>query len=202
MRVHDAGDSVVVYVSVALFHVFDCSDGFFFGFVREHRAECAVAYYADVREFGSVLFVDYEAAFVVDFEADIFETETGGVGAAADGYEDDVCVELVGIVSLDALDGLRWGGWLTVSSFPPFAASTLSLTPSPLASPSSTLVLSLNFMPCFSNIFFVVFEISASMPGPPIWPRNSTTVTSDPNLDHTEPCVHKVSTLCEDHILR
>lgn len=59
-----------------------------------------------MREFGSVLFVDYEAAFVVDFEADVFETETGGVGAAADGYEDDVCIELVGMVSLDALDGV------------------------------------------------------------------------------------------------
>ena len=45
-------------------------------------------------QFGAVLLVDDETAFVVDFEADVFETETGGVGAAADGYEDDVCVEL------------------------------------------------------------------------------------------------------------
>ena len=76
---------------------------------------------------------------------------------------------------------------LTVSCLPPFAASTLSLTPSPLSSPSMTLVLSLNFIPCFSKIFLVVFEMSASIPGPPIWPRNSTTVTSAPNLDQTEP---------------
>ena len=46
-------------------------------------------------------------------------------------------------------------------------------------------------MPCFSNIFLVVFDISASIPGPPIWPRNSTTVTSDPNLDQTEPYVDR-----------
>lgn len=31
------------------------------------------------------------------------------------------------------------------------------------------------------------FEISASMPGPPIWPKNSTTVTSEPSLLQTEP---------------
>jgi len=46
-------------------------------------------------------------------------------------------------------------------------------------------------MPCFSNIFFVIFEISASMPGPPIWPKNSTTVTSDPNRDQTEPYIDR-----------
>lgn len=94
--VHDAGDGVVVDVAVAFGDVFDGGDGFFFGFVCEHGAEGAVADYADVREFGAVLFVDYEPAFVVDFEADVFETETGGVGTAADGYEDDVGVELGG----------------------------------------------------------------------------------------------------------
>ena len=94
MGVHDAGDGVVVDVAVAFGDVFDGGDGFFFGFVREHGAEGAVADYADVREFGAILFVDYEAAFVVEFEADVFETEAGGVGAAADGYEDDVGVEL------------------------------------------------------------------------------------------------------------
>jgi hypothetical protein len=67
--------------------------------VREHGAEGAVAYYADVGKFCPVLFVDYEAAFVVDFEADVFETETSGVGAATNGYEDDVCVKLGSEVS-------------------------------------------------------------------------------------------------------
>ena len=55
-------------------------------------------------------------------------------------------------------------------------------------------------MPCFSNIFLVVFEISASIPGPPIWPKNSTTVTSDPNLDQTEPYVTEVSILFDNPI--
>ena len=98
MGVHDAGNGVVVDVAVAFGDVFDGGDGFFFGFVREHGPEGAVADYADVRELGPVLFVDYEAAFVVDFEADVFETETGGVGAAADGYKNDV--------------GVKLGGWL------------------------------------------------------------------------------------------
>ena len=96
MGVHDAGDGVVVDVAVAFDYVFDAGDGFFFGFVREHGAEGAVTDYADVRQFGPVLFVDYEAAFVVDFEADVFKAQAGGVRSATDGYEDDVGVELRG----------------------------------------------------------------------------------------------------------
>ena len=94
MRVHDRGDGVVVDVAEALFDVFDGRDTFFFRFVCEHGAKGTVAYYADVGDLRAVLFVDYEAAFVVDFEADVFETKTGGVGATANGYENDVCVEL------------------------------------------------------------------------------------------------------------
>ena len=94
MRVHDAGDGIVVDVAVALGDVFDAGDGFFFSFVCEHGAEGAVADDADVWQLGAVLLVDYEAAFVVDVEADVFEPEAGGVGPAADGYEDDVCVQL------------------------------------------------------------------------------------------------------------
>lgn len=59
MGIHDAGDGVVVDVAVAFGDVFDAGDSFFFGFVREHGAEGAVADYADVGQFGPVLFVDY-----------------------------------------------------------------------------------------------------------------------------------------------
>ena len=94
MRVHDRGNGVVVDVAEALFDVFDGRDAFFFRFVCEHGAKGTVAYDPDVGDFGAILFVDYEAAFVVDFEADVFEAKAGGVGAAANGYEDDICVEL------------------------------------------------------------------------------------------------------------
>lgn len=94
MCVHDAGDGAIIDVTVALFDILDRGNGFFFGFVGEHGAECAIADDTDVGEFGAVLLVDYEAAFVVDFEANVFEAKAGGVGAAADGDEDDVCVEL------------------------------------------------------------------------------------------------------------
>lgn len=95
MRVHDARDGAVVDVAVTLFDVFNRCDGFFFGFMGEHGAEGAVTDDADVGEFGAVLLVDYEAAFVVDFEADIFEAEASGVGAAANGDKDNVCIELM-----------------------------------------------------------------------------------------------------------
>ena len=94
MRVHDRGDGVVVDVAVALFDKLDGRHAFFLRLVREHGAEGAVADDADVREFGAILFVDYESAFVVDFEADVFETKTGGVRAAPDGDEHNVRVEL------------------------------------------------------------------------------------------------------------
>lgn len=96
MGVHDAGDGVVVDMAVAFGDVFDAGDCFFFGFVGEHGAEGAVADDADMGEFGAVLFVDDEAAFVVDFKTDVFEAETGGVGSTTDGDEDDVCVKLFG----------------------------------------------------------------------------------------------------------
>lgn len=47
-----------------------------------------------MREFGPVLVVDDEAAAVVHFEADSVVAEAVGVGAAANGDEDDVGGEL------------------------------------------------------------------------------------------------------------
>ena len=94
MRVHDGGDGVVVDVAVVFGQVFDSGDAFFFRLVCEHGAESAVADDADVGEFGAVFGVDDQAAAVVGFETDGFEAEAGGIGAAANGDEDDVCVEL------------------------------------------------------------------------------------------------------------
>ena len=94
VRVHNAGNAIVVDVAVALCDVFDAGDGFFFGFVREHGTEGAVADDADVGELGAELLVDDQASAVVGFNADVFETEAGGVGASADGDENDVGFEL------------------------------------------------------------------------------------------------------------
>jgi len=73
VRVHDGRDGAVVDVAVAFGDVFDGRDGFFFGFVREHGAEGAVADDADVREFGAVFLVDHQPAFFVGLQADVFE---------------------------------------------------------------------------------------------------------------------------------
>ena len=94
VSVHDGRDGVVVDVTVALGDVFDGGDGLFFGFVREHGAEGAVADNADVWVFGAVLFVDDEPAFGVDVKVDVFQAEAGGVRASADGDKDGVCFEL------------------------------------------------------------------------------------------------------------
>ena len=107
MRVHDAGDGTVIDVAIAFFDIFDGRDGFLLGLVRKHGTESAVADDADMRQFGAVLLVDDEAAFVVDFEADVLEAEAGSIGAAADGDEDNVGVELMGggLVGMKCLVG-------------------------------------------------------------------------------------------------
>ena len=94
VRVHDGGDGVVVYMPVGLGEVLDGGDGFFFAFVCEHGAEGDVADGADVRDLGAVFVVDDDAAFAVELEADLVEAEVLGEGAAADGYEGYVGVEL------------------------------------------------------------------------------------------------------------
>lgn len=94
VRVHDRGNGVVVDVAVILGDEFDCCHGFFFCFVCEHGAECAITDDTNVRDFRSVLRVDDQAAAVVSLDADSFEVEARGVRATADGYEDHVGVEL------------------------------------------------------------------------------------------------------------
>ncbi len=93
-------------MAVAFGDVFDGRDGFFFRFVCEHGAEGAVADDADMGKFGAILFVDYQTAFVVDFEADVFYAQAGSIGAAADGYKDNVGVKLGG-----KLASLMYGVW-------------------------------------------------------------------------------------------
>mmetsp|Transcript_15913 Transcript_15913/g.40556 ORF Transcript_15913/g.40556 Transcript_15913/m.40556 type:complete len:229 (-) Transcript_15913:461-1147(-) len=73
-----------------------------------------------------------------------------------------------------------------VVAAPPAEGSRVSFTPSPTTSEAVTLVLSMNFMPCFFKIFRKAWVISLSMPGVMV-SRNSTTVTSAPSLRHTEP---------------
>ena len=60
----------------------------------EHGSEGAVADNSDVWEFSTVLLIDYDSTFIVDFKTDILETKTSGVGAATDSYKYDICVKL------------------------------------------------------------------------------------------------------------
>jgi hypothetical protein len=66
-----------------------------------------------------------------------------------------------------------------------FSTVTITLPPSFLA--PVTFVLSLNLRPCLVSILWKFLATSASMPTPPIEPRNSTAVTSAPRRDQTDP---------------
>ena len=126
--VHDGGDGVVVYMAVVFGQVFDGCDGFFFGFVCEHGPEGAVADHADVGDFGTVFRVDDQAAAVVGFDADGVEVQAGGVGSSADGYEDDVCVELCRVLLVVCgLGKGRGEAELTVCVFPSLDALNVKL---------------------------------------------------------------------------
>jgi hypothetical protein len=73
MGVHDARDSSVVDVSVALLDVFDGGDSFFFGLVSEHRAKGAVTDHTDMGSSGAVLLVDHEPALLIDLKTGILK---------------------------------------------------------------------------------------------------------------------------------
>ena len=92
MRVHDRWDRVIVDMTVALRDVFNRGDGFLFRLVCEHGAKSTITNDADMWELGAILLIDDEPAFVVDIKANIFKTETGGVGPATNGYKDNIRV--------------------------------------------------------------------------------------------------------------
>lgn len=63
--------------------------------------------------------------------------------------------------------------------------ATLILSPTLVA--LVTLVSNLNFSPCFWRIRWKFLATSKSIPMPPMFDKNSTQVTSDPYLCHTDP---------------
>ncbi len=93
--VHDGGDGVVVDVPVTLADVLDGGNTLFFGLVREHRSEGDVTDALDVLHGRVELVVDYDAALVVELDADLLEVEALGVGSASYGDEDDIGFKLL-----------------------------------------------------------------------------------------------------------
>mmetsp|Transcript_40456 Transcript_40456/g.103609 ORF Transcript_40456/g.103609 Transcript_40456/m.103609 type:complete len:252 (-) Transcript_40456:435-1190(-) len=74
----------------------------------------------------------------------------------------------------------------STSGSPPFTGSIVTLTlPSDCTSELVTLVLSLNFMPCFCSSRWNTLRTSPSMGGT-ILSKNSMTVISDPRRPHTD----------------
>ena len=86
---------MVVHVAMAGLDVLDSGDTFLFGFVGKHRSESDVTDTFDALDGSVELVIDNNAALGVDFDANLLETETVGVGTTADRDENDVSVELV-----------------------------------------------------------------------------------------------------------
>lgn len=94
MRVHDTRDSAVVDVAISLADVFNGRDTFLLGLVCQHSAEGDVTDHTNVWDLSAIFLIDDDAAALVGLDANVFEAESGGIGAAADSDEDDVCAEL------------------------------------------------------------------------------------------------------------
>ena len=97
VSVNDGGDSVVVHVAVAGLDVLDGGDTFLFGFVGKHRSESDVTDTFDALDGSVELVIDNNTALRVDFDANLVETKTVGVGTTADRDENDISVKLVSL---------------------------------------------------------------------------------------------------------
>jgi hypothetical protein len=95
VRIHHARDRVVVYMAMTRVDVLRRGDALLFCLVRKHRSEGDVTDALDVRHACVELVVDHDAPARVDFDTDVFKSEAVDVWPAADGNEDNVCLELL-----------------------------------------------------------------------------------------------------------
>ena len=66
-----------------------------------------------MRDLGAELVVNYQAALLVSLEANVFQTETSGIGSASNGNKYDIGVKLQQLAYADAQAGLTYGFLLT-----------------------------------------------------------------------------------------
>lgn len=116
VSVHDAGDGAVVDVTVALLDVLDGGNTLLLSLVGKHGAERAVTDNTDVGVLGAVLLVDHQAALVVLLNSGVLQTETLGVGATANGNEDNIGVQGLLLTTLGGLDIEGDGGTAVVTT--------------------------------------------------------------------------------------
>src|SRR5688572_12757351 len=111
MGVHDAGNGIVIDVTVAGDKMFDAGDTFFLRFVRQHRAADDIADGEDAGGGGGEVIVNGDAAFVVELDVHGFEAELLRVGLAADGHQDAVADDGFGAFGFDdAIGAFDEGG--------------------------------------------------------------------------------------------
>jgi hypothetical protein len=130
------------------------SDAFFFCLVRKHRPKRDVTNALDVRHACVELVVNNDAPSRVDLDANVFKAKAIDVWSTTNRNEDNICLELLYKSILVMKDNKRAR---TVSCFPSFAASVLTMTFPSCFSAESTLVLSLNLKPCLVNDFWNCF---------------------------------------------
>ena len=105
MRVHHAGDGVVVHVAGKARHVLDGGNALLLGLVCQHGSRDDVADGPHAGGAGLELVVDLHTAKAVGGDAVVLQVEALCEGAAAGGHQHDVHVQLLGVTAGAGLDG-------------------------------------------------------------------------------------------------
>lgn len=95
VSVHDGRNGAVVDVAVSALDVLNGGDTLLLGLVGKHGTEGNITNGADVRDLGTVLLVNDNAATLVNLNSEVLETETLSVGTATDSNEDNIGIKLI-----------------------------------------------------------------------------------------------------------
>lgn len=102
--VHDGGNDVVVDVTVAVLDELDGSNTLLLGLVGEHGTKSDITNDSNVGLVGAELRVHDDATLVVNLNTDLVKTKASGVGATANGNEQDIGFKSLSLTRLDVLD--------------------------------------------------------------------------------------------------
>jgi len=102
--VDDGGNSVVVNVTVTSGDRLGHRDALLLGLVGEHWPRDHIADGEDALLVGLELPIDLNPALVVNINADLLESEVGGVGAATDAHQHDISLDFLLLAPLGSLN--------------------------------------------------------------------------------------------------
>ena len=149
--VNHARNRVIIHVAVARVNVLRRRDALLLCLMREHWPEGDVADALDVRYACVELVIDHDTPARINFDANFFEAEAIDIWSATDSDKDNIGLNLWARLNPHTT---RMQELLTVSCFPSFAASVVTMTFPSFFSAERTFVFNLNLRPCLVSDFW------------------------------------------------